>query len=62
MIVIIEVTTGLVAVGAGESVEGISPAKAAPDNAKVRATAKTNRFMLCSPLCLNDARVLVTKT
>lgn len=56
------VTTGFAAGGAGWSVEGTSPARAAPDNARESTTAITNRFMLSSPFDLNDARLLVTKT
>lgn len=60
MIVIIVLTIGLDAGGAGRSVDGISAATAAPDRAQVRATAIRNRLMHYPP-CSIDARLLVSK-
>ncbi len=61
MIVAMALTIGLDVAGAGLSVDGMSPAKAAPESAHVKAIATRIRFIMSSPSWFN-ARVLVTKT
>ena len=54
MTVRMAVTNGLVAGGGGgtTSVDGISPAKVAPESTHVRATAKTKRLISGPPIDL----------